>query len=732
MAGTSYKVDITVTGQDQASKPLSNINQALNTLAGVAGGVMLAQGLHTAASLIMTAGKNAVSAAADMQRFNISLDTLAAREMVASGAAGNIGEALQEVGPITDDLTAKLRDLGLTSPFTFETIQNTFRMQMAFGQTADQSVVLTGALLDTASALGLDGEAADRLAYNFAQINSVGKITGIDLRQLRMVGLDLAAVFSDQLGMSVEEVNTALENGSITMKEVSDAFVNYASVNFAGAAERMSMTAAGLQSSFQDLFYFISTDLLSSGLETVTGYLQEFFNTARDLQASGYFEKLGEDINSNVQRIMAVFQDLLGADGPEGVLKKIGDAVVSVSDIIADGLEWWNGLDDSTKHLIVDIGLLAAATTPLYKGISSVLTLLPALQTGLLALAANPVGLAITAITLALGGLIIASERAADATEHIYEAQSEELNQIDDFRGAVDAGIITGEEYIHVRRRLAAETMTAAEAQEWLTQKTEEFNDTQGEATYSTRSATDANKAFGEQMSMTAEEVMRMRDAQAQLNDESEQAPGIWGELYGKYNDVTNIQDTLIEQGIQLIDGLGAQARATALLAYWNGELSLAEYQAAVTQSYQLDTLQSLNEALADGSITQLTWMAIMSDGVATTDELARALNRTASETETTGGQMQTTATGPAKTWENELRTINGLVDGAAGDYEINFDVSVTGDPIPSYDDSGGGGHNNAFASGTDGWRTVPSGYEKDNYPVFLSSGEEIRSCATG
>ena len=96
-----------------------------------------------------------------------------------------------------------------------------------------------------------------------------------------MVGLDLAVVFSDQLGMSVEEVNAALENGSITMKEVSDAFVNYASVNFAGAAERMSMTASGLQSSFQDLFYFISTDLLSSGLETVTGYLQDFFNTAQ-------------------------------------------------------------------------------------------------------------------------------------------------------------------------------------------------------------------------------------------------------------------------------------------------------------------------------------------------------------------------------------------------------------------------------------------------------------------
>ena len=120
-------------------------------------------------------------------------------------------------------------------------------------------------------------------------------------------------------------------------------------------------------------------------------------------------------------------------------------------------------------------------------------------------------------------------------------------------------------------------------------------------------------------------------------------------------------------------------------------------------------------------------------DGNITTEEYNTALailngtmGVTVTATQTMGSQMQTTATGPAKIWEDELRTINGLVDGAAGDYEINFDVSVTGDPIPSYDDSGGGGHNNAFASGTDGWRTVPSGYENDNYPVFLSSGEKF------
>ena len=420
MAGTSYKVDITVTGQDHASKPIGNVNQALNTLAGVAGGMMLAQGLTAAGSMMVSAGKYAVGAAADMQRFNISLDTLAAREMVASGAAGNIGEALQEVGPITDELATKLRDLSLTSPFTFETIQQTFRLQMAFGQTADQSIALTGAILDTAAALGLGAEETDRLAYNFAQINSVGQIMGTDLRQLRMVGLDLAEVFRNELGMSVEEVNTALENGSMTMQEVSDAFVNYAANNFAGAAERMSQTAAGIQSSFQDLFYFTSTDLLSGSLETVTGYLQEFFAVARDLQASGFFTRLGDEINDNVQRIMAVFKDLLGADGPEGVLKKIGEAVVKVSDIIADALEWWNGLGSSTRQLIGDVILLVAAVGPAIGAFNTAKTVIQAAGVAMTAFS----GTAMTA-SAALGPIAIALAAAAIAFQLYKRAQEE-------------------------------------------------------------------------------------------------------------------------------------------------------------------------------------------------------------------------------------------------------------------------------------------------------------------
>jgi hypothetical protein len=33
---------------------------------------------------------------------------------------------------------------------------------------------------------------------------------------------------------------------------------------------------------------------------------------------------------------------------------------------------------------------------------------------------------------------------------------------------------------------------------------------------------------------------------------------------------------------------------------------------------------------------------------------------------------------------------------------------------------------NNGYATGTDGWKTVPSGYPNDSYPVFLTSGEKF------
>ena len=406
----SYQVNITVTGKDAASAPIGNVSSALNTLAGVAGGMLVAQALSQVGGLVTGVGRDAVNAAADMQRFQISLETLAAREAVQTGAFRNIGEALQSVGGVTEDLMDKLKQLSLISPFTFDTVYNTFRTQMAFGATADMSIKLTGAILDTASALGLTGDATDRMAYNFAQINSIGKIMAMDMRQLRMVGLDLADVMKSQLGLSIEEVNAKLTDGSLTMKQVSEAFVEYAKTNFAGAAQRMSLTFQGLQSSFHDLFFFMSTDMLGGSLETVTGYLTEMFMTARDLQQSGYFAKIGEEISANVDRIMTVFQEMLGASGPEEVLKKLAEGLVKVSDSVADVLEWYNGLSPIQKQLIGDFALLTLAIGPAISAFMAVQKIVAASQVVITAFSTSAAGTAaiLGPLALALGAAALA------------------------------------------------------------------------------------------------------------------------------------------------------------------------------------------------------------------------------------------------------------------------------------------------------------------------------------
>ena len=393
-----YNIEITINGKDAATAPLGKVNGVLTDMGKIAGGVLLAKGLEKLAGAVIDIGKGAVESAAKMQVFDLSLRTLAAREAVSAGAADNIEQALAGIGPTAEALKDQLMELSLISPFTFDTIANTFRVQMAFGQTSEMSVKLTGAILDTASALGLTGESTDRLAYNFGQINSVGKIMATDLRQLRMVGLDLADVFKDELGMSVEQVNAALEAGKMTMEDVSLAFVKYSQENFGGAAERMSKTFTGLKSSFSDLATFAGAQIMTPGLDSVTGVLGEVYDGLKELLDSGYFEKLGKELGDNLNRILV---DLgINASTATGAIKGMGDGLGKISDQLADMADWYAELSPEQKFFINSLIKIGAVSLTAAAGIGLI-------SKGLVALASiNPV----TAVVPAL----IAIEQVAE------------------------------------------------------------------------------------------------------------------------------------------------------------------------------------------------------------------------------------------------------------------------------------------------------------------------------
>jgi hypothetical protein len=646
----------------------------------------------------------------------ISANTTGLKQGLAETQAGLIttGDKMQRLGTMASNLGMKMT-IGMTVPIVagmvkmvdsasdlYETMN---KVDVVFGDAADE-VKAFGQ--DAAQSLGMSRQGALEAAGTFGNLFTsmgLGQDTAAGMStSLLTLASDLASFNNIDPTVALEKLRAGLVGEVEPLRTLG--------VNLSAAAVELKAVEMGLVSSGEEL------DAAAKAQAAYALIMEQTTN------AQGDFARTSDGLANSTRIVKAQIADAAAEMG-NNLLPIALELTTKVSGLV----EKFSDMDPATQKTILGVAGVTAAMGPLLTVTGKLITILPTLNTAFVALAANPVAIAFAGIAIAVGGLIAVTAEMEKGTQ----AAAAEIGGM---REALDKGVISWEEYRHVIIAVENDTITAAEAQEWLNEKIEEYNDSLPEATYATRDLTDANKAFSEQMSMTAEDIRLWQAGLAGVVDTSEQLPGIFGELYTRYNDVESAQGSLIEQGIRMIEGLGAQARATALLAYWNGELSLAEYQAAVSQSYQLDTLQQLNDAFAEGSITQLTWMAIMSDGVATAEELARALSNGTSEVESIGDAMIATANGPAQAWEAELREINGLVQSASGNFDINFNVSVTGDPIPN---GGGGGSWTNTNDGPDELFdaaandfVVPAGYADDSYRVNFSSGEEVHVSKPG
>lgn len=311
---------------NQAAGSASSAGSVITGALGYALGTVVTQAASAAVSAIGNFISSGIESVGMLQRMQIMLESMAARELVASGAFSDIASAMGSVGPIADMLLQKLQALALASPFQYEDIVNVFRLNMAFGATAESALSVTQAILDMAAAMGLSGSSLERIVYNFSQMQMIGKISARDIRDLAMAGVDLAAVLREQLGMSIDEVNAALEKGTLTMKDVTDAFVAFSQANFAGAAERMSLTLQGLGSSFKDLMFFASKDLFGPLVEKLTVDLGALFQSAKQLLDSGVLKGIGESLAS-------------AYDAMKNIPAAIGQVISSLNNLFGSGLK---------------------------------------------------------------------------------------------------------------------------------------------------------------------------------------------------------------------------------------------------------------------------------------------------------------------------------------------------------------------------------------------------------
>lgn len=278
-----------------------------------------------------------------------------------------MGDALTGAGPKAEELKNKLRDLSLISPFEFEMLANVMRANLAFGATTENVIPLTKAITDMGAGLGLTGEQFDRMSYNLAQALLAGDLTMQNLRQLRMVGLDLAEVFESELGMSIKEVDAALKSGKLTMEDVSASFMNYVENNFGGAAERLSKTWGGLQSSFADLKFFAGIDILGPGLEVLTEALGGLFDKGRELLEGGTFKKIGEEFGKLASALLSgdvpgTVDALVKALGGLGLPQGAQDVISALTPFFQALKEAWEGdWSDALLNFSAGVGDLGEA-----------------------------------------------------------------------------------------------------------------------------------------------------------------------------------------------------------------------------------------------------------------------------------------------------------------------------------------------------------------------------------
>lgn len=196
----------------------------------------------------------------------------------------------------TQDLLDFVSRLAVVSPFETETVELTTKYAIAAGLGVDATKEFVPAFLDLAGAVGITSDSLGFAADQLFQVKKIGKLTEVDLRQLRRLGIDLAKVIGVEMGMSVEEFNAQAEQSPEIFDELFNAVTRFSQNTFAGTAKEMATSVKGLQSTFSDIFVIGSREFLRPLVDAMTPTVAAIAGKLSDWVFSGQVEGLGQQL----------------------------------------------------------------------------------------------------------------------------------------------------------------------------------------------------------------------------------------------------------------------------------------------------------------------------------------------------------------------------------------------------------------------------------------------------
>lgn len=276
-----YRLRIIVEGEDRASGPLGNVAGSLQRIGEFATGGVLTKGITSGMSALRNLTGEALDAYANYERLGMALETLVARELMNTGAAETMNEALGMSTERAEELLGWVEDLAVKSPFTQQGIAQAFRTTMAYGFVTDEAMRLTQVMVDFAAGSGATDESMSRIALALGQIKARGKLAGQEIMQLTEAGIPVRQILAKSLNVTTAELEKMIEKG-LSADIAINAIVGTLERDFAGAAERQAGTFSGLLSSLEDLREIGLRDFFGPMFQAVQPQAEALVNTLTD------------------------------------------------------------------------------------------------------------------------------------------------------------------------------------------------------------------------------------------------------------------------------------------------------------------------------------------------------------------------------------------------------------------------------------------------------------------
>lgn len=204
-----------------------------------------------------------------------SISTLISRELVETGVAKDMAEAMSLAVPQTKELTEWIEKLGILSIFESGDIKNTVQMALAVGMGVDNAKALTLAVTDWGSVFKATPAQLGQVTHALTDMFTKGRVQSEEMtRQLANHGIPAWQYLAEELGVTTARARDMVFNGLVPAETGIKAIVNGMNKDFGGASARMSTSLVGLTSSLSDLKKISLRELFEPALMAIIPQLE--------------------------------------------------------------------------------------------------------------------------------------------------------------------------------------------------------------------------------------------------------------------------------------------------------------------------------------------------------------------------------------------------------------------------------------------------------------------------